>query len=107
MRRVLMILAVTGLLAGCASEPFHVPQAPMGKECTPVKEARGEAGGMLIFGCIPAGKNGMVERAYQEALSTGGGDVILNAVYEDSWAWTPIGNLYFVSLKGMAAKCAK
>jgi len=107
MRNILFVLAVTGLLAGCASDQFRVPQAPMGKECAPIKEAKGEAGGMLIFGFIPAGKNGMVERAYQEALTTGGGDVLLNAVYEDSWAWTPIGNLYFVSLKGMAAKCSK
>ncbi len=107
MKRSVMMLAVAGLLAGCASDPYRIPQAPAGPECTPIKESKGEAGGMLVFGCIPAGKNGMVERAYKEALQLGGGDVLLNAVYEDSWAWTPVGNLYFTSVKGTAAKCNK
>ncbi len=107
MRRRLILLTTAGLLAGCASDPFRIPQAPAGKDCTPVKESKGEAGGMLIFGFIPAGRNGLVERAYNEALQQGGGDVLLNPVYEDSWAWTPVGNLVFTSVKGTAAKCNK
>ena len=105
MKRTAMILALTGLLAGCASDPFRIPQPPTGKNCTPMNETEGGAGGMLVFGVFPAGKNGMVERAYSEALQKGGGDVLLNPVYEDRWAWTPVGNLFFTTVKGQAAKC--
>ena len=107
MRIAVLAVAVVGLLAGCASDPFRMPQAPAGKECTAVKEAKGSSGGMLVFGVIPAGRNGMVERAYKEALELGGGDVLLNPVYEDRWAWTPVGNLFFVSVTGTAAKCGR
>lgn len=107
MRKVIAILTLSGLLAGCASDPFRIPQAPVVKDCTQMKEVTGSSGGMLLFGFIPAGRNGMVERAYKEALELGGGDVLLNPVLEDRWAWTPVGNLFFISLKGTAAKCNK
>ena len=107
MRKTVTMLAIMGLLAGCASDPFRIPQAPAGKDCTPVMATEGGAGAMLLFGVIPAGKNGMVERAYSEALQKGGGDVLLNPVYEDRWAWTPVGNLFFTTVKGTAAKCNK
>ena len=105
MKKTAMILAIVGLLAGCASDPFRIPQLPTGKDCTPMNETEGGAGGMLLFGVFPAGKNGMVERAYSEALQKGGGDVLLNPVYEDRWAWTPVGNLFFTTVRGKAAKC--
>lgn len=107
MKRVMLMLAIAGLLAGCASDPFKIPQAPVGKECTPIKEGEGGAGGFLLFGILPCGKNGMVERAYQEALQQGGGDVLLNPIYADGWAWTPLGNLFWLSVKGTVAKCNK
>jgi hypothetical protein len=105
MKKALLMFVVAGLLSACASDPFKIPQTPAGKECTAVKDVEGSSGGFLLFAVIPCGKNGMVERAYKEALELGGGDVLLNAVYEDRWAWTPIGNLFFVSVKGTAAKC--
>jgi len=107
MKRVMLLVAFVGLLSGCASDPFKIPQVPIGKECSPIKEIEGSSGGFLLFGIIPCGKNGMVERAYQEALQLGGGDVLLNTVYEDRWAWTPLGNLFFVSVKGTVAKCSQ
>ena len=107
MRTIILMFALALLLAGCASDPFRIPQPLPGKDCTPVKEIEGGAGGMLLFGVFPCGRNGMMERAYQEALQLGGGDVLLNPVYEDRWAWTPVGNLFFVTVKGTAAKCAK
>ena len=107
MRKIMLLCLIAGLLAGCASDPYKIPQSPVGKECTPIKEVEGGSGGFLLFSFIPCGKLGMVERAYQEALQKGGGDVLLNTVYEDSWAWTPIGNLFFVTVKGTAAKCPK
>ena len=105
MKKVLLMLALAGLLVACASDPYRVPHAADGKGCTPIKEIEGSSAGMLIFGCIPAGRNGMTQRAYSEALQLSGGDVLLKPVYEDSWAWTPVGNLFFVTVKGTAAKC--
>jgi hypothetical protein len=105
MRRVVLILFVVGLLAGCASDPFRIPQATAGKVCTPIKETTGGSSGMLLLGFAPIARNGMVERAYKEAIELGGGDVLLNPVYEDRWAWTPVGNLFFITVKGTVAKC--
>lgn len=68
MRKTVTMLAIMGLLAGCASDPFRIPQPTPGKDCTPLSETEGGAGAMLLFGVFPAGKNGMVERAYSEAL---------------------------------------
>lgn len=107
MKKTVLILVLSGVLAACASKPYHIPQAPTGKECTSVGEVTGKSGGMLLFGFIPIKRNGMLERAHKEALEAGGGDVLLNPVYRDKWAWTPVGNLFFVSVKGTAAKCNK
>ena len=109
-RLILALLAVT-LLSACHGAPYQIPMQKSGMvENTDYKalgEAEGSASGFLVFGCIPAAKNDMLDRAYNEALTRKGGDFLLTPTVEESWFWTPVGNGYITTVKGTAAKFQK
>lgn len=111
MKRIVLALSACALLAACASSPYQVPMQKSGmvenKDYTVLGETEGSAGGFLLLMVIPIMKNDMLERAYKEALAKKNADFLISPTVDDFWYFTPVGNGYSLSVKGVAAKMAK
>jgi len=77
------------------------------KDYQTIGETEGTAGGFLLFGCIPIGKNNLIERAVLDAIGSKGADLLLLPQVQERWYWTPVGDGFMTTVKGTAAKTIK
>lgn len=115
MKRIVLAFLACALLTACSSTRYQIPMhtgtpGMEGKDYVVVGETEGSAGGFLlftVFTAIPIRKNGMLERAYKEALQKKNADFLISSTVDDFWYWTPAGNGFTVTVKGTAAKMVK
>ena len=96
-------LIMVVVMTGCVSQPFV-----MNTELTDNYEVLGEASGtslgMMLLFCVPVGSNERYFRAYNDALKSLGGDVIINPQVRDQWYFTPVGNVFKCTVSGTVVK---
>ena len=102
-----LILAVGGaVLSGCASMPTRIG-VQSGKNYDIIGKGEGSAGGFMLLQFIPIAHNSKLQRAYDEAVQSRGGDDLINLVLKESWYWAYIGDGYRVHIEGDVIKYKK
>ncbi len=104
-----VLLASTGLLAGCQSEWTTIAASPP-SNYEVLGPAKGSASGALLidgtaYNFIPIGLNSRSARAYRHALeSVPGATGLINVTIQESWFWFVIGSMRRTTLTGDAIK---
>ena len=108
MNRILLATLICAILSGCHGAPFQIKTTtPETNDYKVQGQVEGSAGGFLLFGCIPIGKNDLISRAFEEAMLSKGADYLLSPTVEERWYWTPVGNGFVTTVTGTAVKTVK
>lgn len=92
------------LLGACTGKPVKFANAP---DLTKLDTSRGrkitaQAGGFMLFSCLPIGVNDRQQRAYDELLSEAGSDRITNISVKETWSYGFVGTSYWTILTATA-----
>lgn len=108
-RAAWLTLALTMVLAGCASDLTKVAPTPP-QNYQKLGKTSGTACGSLgilatAYYAIPMGLNSRVERAYADALAkVPGATALIDVTYQEDWAWFLIATSRCVTVTGEAVK---
>jgi hypothetical protein len=104
-RRVLGLLVVVLVVAGCSGIPLRIPGEGIGPGEEPMGHVTGEATGVMLFQCIPIGQNDRFQSAYQRALiSAPGATRLVDVTIQENWFWAWLLNGYQFKLSGTAVR---
>lgn len=103
MRKIFFLGLIVVFLFGCVSAPLKIDNLAQ-KEYDILGEAEGSAVGIMLFNFIPIGQNTRFERAYDAAVQSKGGDVLLTPEISERWFWAWILNGYKTTVKGTVIK---
>jgi hypothetical protein len=101
MTLVSVVAVVVGM--GCSSQAVRIGARPPDPYQT-LGLRSGSACGLLLVDAIPIGVNDRVARAYADALRDGQGTALLDPTIQNTWYWTPVGNLLCVDIRGDAVR---
>ena len=107
MKKILVCSMIIIVFAfGCASVPLEISNIT-NNEYEVLGEGTGTAVGIMLFNIIPIGQNTRFTRAYQAAVDSKGGDVLVDPVITEKWFWGYILNGYKTTVKGKVIKFKK
>ena len=101
--RSVVCVAVLSSAIGCVSPPVRMGPIP-GRKYTVVGKGEGRATGMLIEAFIPVMQNSRFQTAYNRAVSSAGGDDIINLEISERWFWAYILQGFVTTIKGDVIK---
>lgn len=58
----------------------------------------------MLFQIFPIAHNDKIQRAYDEAVQSRGGDALINPTISERWFWAYIGNGYRTHIEGDVIK---
>lgn len=103
MKKLLLSVAVLGLLAGCTSDPLVFRKCDL-TNAKVLGPAEGEATGIMLFQVIPIGQNDRFRAAYTDAVTKLGGTCLMDPEIEERWFWAYVLNGYSFKLKGTVVR---
>lgn len=102
MKRMILLLIVGGMLAGCVSDPLSFRKCD--PNATVIGPSEGSSVGIMLFQLIPINQNSRFNSAYAEAVAKVGGTCIIDPVVEEQWFWAYVLNGYIFKVKGTVVK---
>ena len=90
---------------GCVGTPYRFANVELDPErYEALGYAEADAGGLMIMNVIPIRQNDKIERAISAAVSSKGGDELVDITVQERWFWAYVLNGYRVTVKGMVVK---
>lgn len=105
MKKLLLCVILITFVAGCAGVPVRMTSpAPDPSKYEVLGDGMGRAVGVMLFQFIPINQNHRFEEAYNAAVSSKGGDKLLNPVISERWFWAWVLNGYSTTVRGTVVK---
>ena len=103
MKKLLLLTAITALMAGCTSDQLVFRKCDMANAKV-LGASEGEATGFMLFQLIPIGQNERFKNAYNDAVGKLGGTCLMDPVIEERWFWAYVLNGYSFKVKGTVVR---
>lgn len=101
-----LCMAILGIY-GCAGVPLKLANQADEMKYDILGESEGSCIGIMLFQLIPINQNFRFQCAYNEAVSSKGGDALINVEIQENWFWAYILNGYRTTVKGTVIKFRK
>lgn len=104
MKKVFFVCLVFIFAIGCASAPLKISNVDNMQNYKELGNGKGSSVGIMLFNFIPIGQNQRFTRAYNAAVDSKGGDLLVDPVIREKWFWAYILNGYITSIEGTVVK---
>ena len=105
MKKILCLIILVFLcVTSCNSMPQRLSSNPQTGKYEELGNADCTACGLLVLGLIPVRVNSTHSRAYKAAITSKGGNDLINPVVQESWWWAFIGTLRCTKITGTVIK---
>ena len=101
MKNLFSSLIIFLLITGCTSLSQRLSTHPLPEKYEELGNGECKACSFILFGFIPIMHSSMPQRAYTCAVEGIGGDDLINPTIQESWYWTPVGNLRCTKISGL------
>lgn len=104
MKKLFFSLVIFSLIAGCTSMSQKLSSHPLPHKYEELGQGECKACSFILFSLIPIMHSSMPQRAYRCAVEEFAGDDLINPTIQESWYWTPVGNLRCTKVSGVVIK---
>jgi hypothetical protein len=99
------VVVLAAFVFGCTGVRYNMATVELDPDKYEVLgKATSTKTGLMVLNLIPIGQNDKIERAAEEAITSRGGDELINIQVIESWFWAYVLNGYKVSLQGTVVK---